>query len=186
MEDLLKEFDEDELGTVENFTMKLTLKVDAQPKFFRPRPIPFALKEAVEQELDRLETDNIIEKVSHYDWAAPIVAVPKKNGRMRICGDYKVTINPVRPIPATAAGRIFATLAGGKKFTTLDLSQAYSQVLLDETSSGYVTIIHKRKCLYNNNYVGTVFTRLEAGDFISFQWLVNKTRLVIKAGFYSA
>ena len=98
VEDLLKEFDElfqDELGTVENFTAKLTLKGDAQPKFFRPRPIPFALKEAVEQELDRLETDNIIEKVSHSDWAAPIVAVPKKNGRLRICGDYKVTINPV-------------------------------------------------------------------------------------------
>lgn len=70
VEDLLKEFDElfqDELGTVENFTAKLILKGDAQPKFFRPRPIPFALKEAVEQELDRLETDNIIEKVSHSD-----------------------------------------------------------------------------------------------------------------------
>ena len=153
LEDLLQEFDElfqDGLGTIENFIAKLTLKRDTQPKFFRPRPIPFALKEAVEQELDRLEADNIIEKVSHSDWAAPIVAVPKKNGRMRICGDYKVTINPVLEVdqyPLPRPEELFAILAGGKKFTTLDLSQAYTQVLLDETSSGYVTI-NTHKGLY--------------------------------------
>ena len=39
---------------------------------------------------------------------------------------------------------LFATLAGGKKFTTLDLSQAYLQLELDEQSSQYTTInMHK-------------------------------------------
>lgn len=37
----------------------------------------------------------ILEKVSYSEWAAPIVAVPKKDGKFRVCGDYKVTINPV-------------------------------------------------------------------------------------------
>ena len=34
---------------------------------------------------------------------------------------------------------LFATLAGGKKFSTLDLSRAYQQLLLDDESAEYVT-----------------------------------------------
>ena len=65
-----------------------------QPKFFRPRSVPFAIKEAVGKEIERLERAGILEKVDHSEWAAPIVPVPKKDGKIRICGDYKVTINP--------------------------------------------------------------------------------------------
>lgn len=71
------------------------------------------------------------------------MAVPKKNGRFRICGDYKVTINPVLDTEQYLLPKpeeLFATLAGGMKFTKLDLSQAYTQVLLDDTSAGYVSI----------------------------------------------
>ena len=64
----------------------------ATPKFFKPRTIPFAIKVAVGKELDRLE-QGIIRKVDHSEWAAPIVVVAKKDGRFRLCGDYKVTIN---------------------------------------------------------------------------------------------
>ena len=35
----------------------------------------------------------MVEKVHHSDWAAPIVGVPKGDGQIRICGDYKVTVN---------------------------------------------------------------------------------------------
>ena len=45
---------------------------------------------------------------------------------------------------------IFATLSGGKKFTTLDLSHAYNQLLLDEESRKYVTI-NTHKGLYEFN-----------------------------------
>ena len=45
------------------------------------------------ERLDRLEKQGVIRKVDSSDWAAPIVTVPKKEGRIRICGDYKVTIN---------------------------------------------------------------------------------------------
>ncbi len=37
-----------------------------------PRAIPFAIKDAVGKELDRLEEQGTIEKVSHSQWAAPI------------------------------------------------------------------------------------------------------------------
>lgn len=146
LEDILAEYQEvfkDERGKVRNFKATLHLKEGATPKFFRPRSVPFAIKGAVGEELDTLEAAGIMEKVSYATWAAPIVAVPKKDGRFRICRDYKVTINPVLEVdqhPLLTPAELFATLVGGDKFTKLDLSQAYTQIPLDDTSAGYVTI----------------------------------------------
>ena len=84
----------DELGIVKTYKATLQVCPDAQPKFYKPRPVPFATKDAIGVELERLEADGILERVSHSTWAAPIVAVPKKDGHFRICGDYKVTVNP--------------------------------------------------------------------------------------------
>jgi len=85
----------------------------------------------VGSELDRLEVAGIIERVTHTEWAAPIVAVPKRDGKFHICGDNKVAINQVLQVdqyPLPKSEDLFATLAGGKNFTTLDLSQTYRQL----------------------------------------------------------
>ena len=95
----------------------------------------------------------VIEKVNYSDWAAPIVPVPKPDGSIRICGDYKVTINPsllVDQFSVPKTEDLFSTLAGGKKFSKLDLSQAYQQVLLEPDSRKYVTI-NTHKGLYRYN-----------------------------------
>ena len=76
------------LGVLKNFKAHITVKQGARPIFHRPRSVPFALKEAIEVELARLEAEGVIEKVNQSEWAAPIVAVPKLDGRIRICGDY--------------------------------------------------------------------------------------------------
>lgn len=94
-------------------------------KFNRPRPVPFALRTGVEQELERLKNLWILERVTTSSWAAPIVVVPKRGG-LRICGDYKVSVNPyldvdIHPLPK----HIFATLSGGRYFSKIDLSNAY-------------------------------------------------------------
>ncbi len=107
----------DELGTFRPFTTKLSIQPGARPKFCKARPVPYALRGAVEEELDRLEAQGVLEKVTHSDWAAPIVAVPQKDGKTRICGDYKVTVNPVLEVdqyPLPKPEDLFATLAGGK------------------------------------------------------------------------
>ena len=68
---------EDTLGTISNYTAVLRVKESATPKFHRPRPVPFAIREAIDSELDRIEQNGIIEKVDYAQWAAPIVPVPK-------------------------------------------------------------------------------------------------------------
>ena len=49
----------------------------------------------MDEELCRLEQDGVLKKVSTSEWASPIVCVPKKDNKVRICGNYKVTINGV-------------------------------------------------------------------------------------------
>ena len=122
---------------------ELKLKEIVIPRFHRPRQVPFTLKGAVEQELAGLDEKGVLKKVSHSSWVAPIVPVPKKDGKVRICGDYKVTVNPhldVDQHPLPRPEELFSTLANGKAFTKIDLSQAYQQMQLEESSAQYLTV----------------------------------------------
>ncbi len=122
------------------FKASLSLRSDAKPVFCKPRPVPFALKEALAQELDRLEKEGIIKRLNSSDWAAPVVPVPKGDGHIRICGDYKVTVNPwleVDKYPLPNRNDLFALLAGGQQFSKIDLTHAYQQIRLEKA---YVTI----------------------------------------------
>ena len=72
-----------------------------------------------------------------------IVPVPKQDGNIRLCGDYKVSVNSemeVDQYPLPKPADLFASLTGGMKFTKLDLTSAYQQVVLDEESSKLVWI----------------------------------------------
>ena len=69
---------------VSTYKASLHQKKGACPKFFRPQSVPFVIWDAVGEELDRLEKSRVLEKVSYSEWAAPIVVVPKKDGRFRI------------------------------------------------------------------------------------------------------
>ena len=134
------------------------MKPDVTPKFFKPRPVPYAIRDEVSAQLDKLEAEGVLEKVSHSDWAAPIVVVPKQDGSYRLCGDYKVTINQALEVDQYSLPRpddLLATLAGGQKFTKLDLRQAYQQLRLDDQSKP-LTTINTHKGLYQ-------YTRLPYG-----------------------
>ena len=82
------------LGHCKKHKVHLTLKSDAQPRFFKPRPLPFALKPAVEMDIQRLVHNGVLQKVEHSNSATPIVVVPKTSKAVRICGDFSVTVNP--------------------------------------------------------------------------------------------
>ena len=66
--------------------------------------MPFALLQKVAAELDRSEKQGVDKPVSFLDWVALIVLVIKRDGTVRICGYYKLTISnaaklEVYPLP---------------------------------------------------------------------------------------
>ena len=122
----------EELGRCKDFEAEIYMDKEAVPKFFKPRSLPFAQREAVGKELDRMEKRGIIEKVPYAKWAALIVPIRKPNGAIRVCGDFKVTVNPhmkVEQYPIPRAEGYFAALAGGEKFSKIDFAEAYLQVV---------------------------------------------------------
>ena len=140
----------DGLGTVQGMKAKIHVKEQAQPQFYRARTVPYAIREKVEADLDRLEQEGIIEPVQFSDWAAPIVPVLKKDGSVRICGDYKLTVNKAaKPdtYPLPRIEDLFASLAGGQTFSKLDLAHAYQQIELEEESKQLLTV-NTHKGLY--------------------------------------
>ncbi|XP_048578018.1 uncharacterized protein K02A2.6-like [Nematostella vectensis] len=141
------------LGKIKEFQARINVQPEATPRFHKARPVPYALKPAVEAELDRMEKEGIVTKVSHSEWAAPLVVVPKADGGVRLCGDYKVTVNPVLDVdqyPLPNPQDLLSALAGGTKFSKLDLKHAYQQLPLGEESKKFLTV-NTCKGLYQYN-----------------------------------
>ena len=80
------------------------------------------------------------------------MVVPKAGNTVRICGDYKSTINQSIEdeqyvLPTTQD--LYTALVGSKVFSKLDLSHAYAQLNVGKESQEYLTIAtHKR--FYSN------------------------------------
>ena len=141
------------LGTLKGFKAKLSVDPQANPKYCRARSVPYSMNEKVESELQRLVAEGTLEPVQFSDWASPIVSVLKPSGDVRICGDFKQTVNLVSKLdryPIPRVEDLFAKLKGGQLFTHLDLSQAYQQLPLDEDSKKYV-VINTHKGLFRFN-----------------------------------
>ena len=131
------------LGRLKNIKAQIHLKEGAQPRFYKARTMALARKPAVEQALENLEGQGVLKKITHSEWATPIVTPVKKDGSVRVCGDFKVTVNPQLEIdeyPLPRIDDIYANLSGGKQFSVLDLRQAYLQMEVDEAHRKYLTI----------------------------------------------
>ena len=150
---------QDGLGTLRGFHAKILVERGVTPRFNPARSVPYALRDKVDKELQRLQDQGILEPVETAEWAAPIVVVLKKDkSSVRICGDFSVTVNPVSKLdryPIPKPEDLFAKLANGKQFSTLDLSHAYQQIPLDPESRKYV-VVNTHKGLFQ-------FTRLPFG-----------------------
>ena len=73
---------------------------------------------------------------------------------VRICGDFKQTVNKASTIdkyPIPKIDDLFASLAGGQKFTKLDMSQAYQQLCLDDKFKNTLSLTHQKDFFYYNH-----------------------------------
>ena len=122
---------------------KLILKEGTTLVFCKPRPLPYGLVDAVKEELDRLVQEKILFPTDQSDWATPIVPVRKPSGKIRVCGDYKVTLNPHLSNMVSTTPHIediINNMHSSSWFSEIDLENAYHQIPLDEESSQLTTI----------------------------------------------
>ena len=109
-----------ELGTFCGITADIHVDCEAQPRFYMARRVPYILKDKIE--LDSLVAQGVIQPVESSRWATPIVPVVKKDGSVRICGDYKLIANRLSTVDAYPLPKIedlLTALSGGKTFTKL-------------------------------------------------------------------
>ena len=158
---LLHEFsdvieDRDEVGCIKGHRAHLYFKPDTEFRINKARPVPYAYRPLVEKELERLQQRGIITKVEVAEFTTiPLVVVPKPNGTVRVCGDFKVSLKPhlnVQQYPMPTSDEVFNKLAGGECFTKLDLADAYLQLELDEESRRY-TVFTSHKGLFRVNHL---------------------------------
>ena len=134
------------IGCCKSLKVSIHVKPDAQPSFFKPRTIPYSFREATKIELQRLESEDVLERIDFSDWAAPIVVVSKPSGKVRVCGDFK-QLNQCISVdqhPLPKLDDLMEKLRGGVFFSKLDLADAYLQLELDDDA--------KKLCVINTPF----------------------------------
>lgn len=104
------------LGKYNISTVSLPIVKDANPVFCKPRPIPIAWRDALSKHLDELVKSGVLIPVDSSDWGTPLVPILKPSGDLRVCGDYKVTINRFLvdfKYPLPLIDQIYASMQGG-------------------------------------------------------------------------
>ena len=98
----------------------------------------------VKEEIDKLLKIGFIRLVKRATWLSPIVVVPKKNGKIRVCVDYRklnvVTITDTFPLPFKDS--VLDVVAGHEMYSFLDGFSGYNQVCMhpeDQEKTAFVT-----------------------------------------------
>jgi transposase InsO family protein len=95
----------------------------------------------VKEEIDKLLEAGFIYKVPYSEWVSPIVVVPKKNGKLRICQDFRrlnsVTRKDYFPLPFTDT--MLDAVSGHKTYSFMDGFSGYNQIQIYEPHRWYTT-----------------------------------------------
>ena len=98
----------------------------------------------VKEEIDKLLRVGFIRPVKKATWLSPIVVVPKKNGKIRVCVDYRklnaATVTDAFPLPFTDG--VLDAVAGHEVYSFLDGFSGYNQIRMhpdDQEKTAFVT-----------------------------------------------
>jgi len=124
-------------------THHIALVLDTKPVSLSPYRLHPEKAKLVQKEIDEMLKMGII---THSDspWASPIVIVPKPDGSIRLCVDYRrvnsLTVPDPFPLPRV---EVFVNKWGQANYLTkVDMTRGYWQVPLDDASilvSAFVT-----------------------------------------------
>lgn len=111
-------------------THHIYIEKDAQPIQQPQRRLNPHLRDIVKEELQKLLDVYFIYPILDSRWVSPLVIVPNKNGKWRICVDYrelnKATQKDHFPLPFI--DQVLDTLEGNKFFSFLDGFSGYNQI----------------------------------------------------------
>lgn len=118
------------------------IETTGPPQFARARPLPPDKYKAAKEEFDRM-TEMGICKPSMSAWASPLHVVKKKDGGLRVCGDFRrlnaVTVPDRYPIPRIQD--FTYQLKGMKIFSKLDMKMAYYKIPINKEDAKKTAII---------------------------------------------
>ena len=99
-------------------------------------------------QIDRLLAAGFIYQVEYTKWASPVVIVLKKNGKLRVCVDYKplndATKRNYYPLPFQ---EILNEVAGHERYSVMDGYSSYFQIPIAKEDQLKTTFITPWGCL---------------------------------------
>ena len=130
-EDLFAKHDYD-IGRTELIEARIKTS-DEIPIRKKPYGVPLALRDKVDQQINQLLQHGVI-RPSNSPWAFPLVVAKKKNGKLRLCVDYRLINAKTEKFywPMGSIDDIFASLAKARYFSSLDISNAYHHIPVAE------------------------------------------------------
>ena len=158
-EEIIKEYDDvfHGLGCLEG-EYHIKTNPNVTPVVHVPRKVPYALRDKLKTEIERMENLGVIENVVEpTEWVNSLVVVEKNNGKVRVCLDPRDLNKAVlrEHYPMKTIEEVAAELNGAKVFSTIDASSGFWQVELDAESSKLVT--------FNSPFGRYKFLRLSFG-----------------------
>jgi len=76
--------------------------------------------------------EGFIYPISNNEWASPFLIVPKKNGKWRVCVDYRALNKATQKyhFPLPFINQVLDSLSGKKLFSFLDSFSGYNQIII--------------------------------------------------------
>eukprot|EP00253_Pinus_taeda_P007729 PITA_07729 len=111
-------------------THHIYIKEGSPPVYQPQRRMNPNLREIVKGELQKLLNAGFIYPISDSEWVSPLVIVPKKNGKWRVCVDYRALNKATQKdhFPLPFIDKVLDNLAGKKFFSFLDGFSGYNQI----------------------------------------------------------
>ena len=138
--------------------INIKLRPDAEPVVEPCRKVPFGKFKELEEELKRMEDNDVITKITEpTDWVNSLHLVYKPDGSLRVCIDPRNLNRAIRREHFNLPTReeIMAKMSNGKYFSKIDCTRGFWQLKLDEESS--------KLCTFNTPFGRYRYLRLPFG-----------------------
>jgi transposase InsO family protein len=139
-------------------TVRIDVKTD-KPLFGRQYPLPFNVREPLNQRIEEFVKEGILRKIEHEgsEWNSPVWCVIKKDGTVRLCIDFR-ELNKIlvyEPHPLPRIDEVLGYLGKAKWFSTFDLIHGFHNFPLAKECQKYTAItVNNARYVFNRMPMG--------------------------------